>query len=48
MLEKDYLSSSFGCFEITGSAMGITSVRRLEEEILPETTVAACKMAYNS
>ncbi len=42
MLEKAYLSSSFGCFEITGSAMGITSVRRLEEEILPETTVAAC------
>lgn len=42
MLEKAYLSSSFGCFEITGSPLGITSVRRLDQEVLPETPVAAC------
>lgn len=42
MLEKAFLSSSFGCFEIIGSELGITSVRRTNQEICPEMPVPPC------
>ena len=39
MLEKAYLASPFGCFEIIGSELGITSVKLTEKEPCPDTSV---------
>lgn len=45
MLEKAYLPSSFGCFEITGSELGIRSVRCMPQEVCPEVPIPACLQA---
>lgn len=42
MLEKAYLSSSFGCFEITGSELGIASVKRIDQEVRQELPIPTC------
>lgn len=39
MLEKTYLSTSFGCFEISGSNLGISAVRMVNKTPCPETPI---------
>ena len=39
MLEKTYLTTTFGCFEITGSHLGISRVRLVDKKPCPETRV---------
>lgn len=39
MLEKAYLSTAFGCFEITGSNLGISRVRMVNKKPCPEPGV---------
>ncbi len=41
MLEKTYLHSPFGCFEIVGSELGISSVKRTDLAPCPDTPVPA-------
>lgn len=45
MLESAYLNSPFGCFKITGSALGVASMRLCgETPCLADTVVPACLM----
>ena len=39
MLEKTYLRTEFGCFQIAGSSLGISSVKMVDQETCPESTV---------
>lgn len=39
MLSKAYLASPLGCFEIIGSELGITSVKRTDKETCPDAPV---------
>ncbi|HPH18784.1 MAG TPA: methylated-DNA--[protein]-cysteine S-methyltransferase [Haliscomenobacter sp.] len=38
MLLQTYLSSPFGCFEIKGSKLGISSVKKVQKDPCPEQT----------
>ena len=41
MLEKAYLKTEFGCFEIRGSKLGISSIKIVDRPECPEKDVPA-------